>query len=136
MTWSFNKLSITLTESLAATDFIARAVTVSSGEFTGRAKLTGSGTLPVLDARPVHVTIAPDMGDRWYSLTTYKVGDHCFPTDPATTPYYYECTVAGTSNSAEPTWPTSAGTVNDGTVVWTYVEALAQPITHGPLIPA
>ena len=34
--------------------------------------------------------------------------------------YYYNCTVAGTSGSTEPTWPTTPGdTVVDNTVTWT-----------------
>jgi hypothetical protein len=33
---------------------------------------------------------------------------------------YYECTTAGTTGAAEPTWPTTVGnTVVDGTVTWT-----------------
>jgi hypothetical protein len=34
--------------------------------------------------------------------------------------HMYRCTSAGTTGSGEPSWPTiSAGTVSDGTVVWT-----------------
>ena len=34
--------------------------------------------------------------------------------------HMYRCTTAGTTGSGEPTWPTaSAGTVTDGTAVWT-----------------
>ncbi len=34
--------------------------------------------------------------------------------------YHYECTTAGTSDSTEPTWPTTVDeTVTDGTAVWT-----------------
>lgn len=39
--------------------------------------------------------------------------------------HYYICTTAGTSNPAvEPTWNTSGGTTNDGTVVWTDMGAI------------
>ena len=34
--------------------------------------------------------------------------------------YIYKCTTAGTTGASEPTWPTTAaGTVTDGTAVWT-----------------
>lgn len=33
----------------------------------------------------------------------------------------YQCTTAGTSGTTEPVWPALAGTVTDGTVVWTGV---------------
>lgn len=34
--------------------------------------------------------------------------------------YFYECTTAGVTDSAEPTWPAvPGGTVADGTAVWT-----------------
>lgn len=38
-------------------------------------------------------------------------------------------------SSTEPTWPTS-GTVTDGTVVWTYIEKLTDPISLGPKVPS
>lgn len=41
----------------------------------------------------------------------------------------------GQTGASEPTWPTS-GTVVDGSVTWTLVGDLVQPIAHGPLIPS
>jgi len=42
--------------------------------------------------------------------------------------YRYQCTTAGTTHSAEPTWPTTIGnTVSDGTAVWTCVSKLHVP---------
>jgi hypothetical protein len=54
----------------------------------------------------------------WAVSTAYSVGDRVVPTTG--NGYYYECTVAGTSDAAtEPTWPTTiGGTVVDGTVTW------------------
>ena len=53
----------------------------------------------------------------WQASTDYAVGDKVVPTSDNT--YYYECTVAGTSGSSEPTWPTTVGdTVTDGSVTW------------------
>ena len=67
---------------------------------------------------------------------TVCVDDLIFPTNPATTPYYYKATTGGTSGIAEPVWGTSPGsTIPDGSVVWEYVERLIQPITQGPIIP-
>jgi hypothetical protein len=126
----------TLTESLSATDFKARAYKFSDGALVGDATITSSPyTLELQTLEPVLVTMLPDYGTRWAASTAYALNDKVFPSDPATSPYYYECTTAGTSDASEPTWPTS-GTVNDGTAVWTYVEQMVQPITHGPLIPS
>ncbi|GMK47659.1 hypothetical protein PghCCS26_47890 [Paenibacillus glycanilyticus] len=53
----------------------------------------------------------------WSASTTYAVGDTVVPTSDNGS--YYTCVVAGTSNSTQPTFPTSAGaTVLDGTVTW------------------
>jgi len=55
--------------------------------------------------------------DSWAASTSYSVGDIVIPT--TANGFYYECTVAGTSGSSEPTWPTSVGgTVTDGDVTW------------------
>ena len=56
--------------------------------------------------------------DSWVMSTTYAEGDVVRPSTE--TSLYYTCTVAGTSNSTEPTWPTTIGTtVVDGGVTWT-----------------
>lgn len=55
----------------------------------------------------------------WAASTAYSVGDTAQPT--TANGYYYRCTVAGTSGSTEPTWPTTSGTVADGGVTWEFV---------------
>ena len=53
----------------------------------------------------------------WAASTSYNVGDYVNPT--SWNGYSYKCTVAGTTGSTEPTWPTTIGdTVTDGTVTW------------------
>ena len=53
----------------------------------------------------------------WEAETAYD-GDKVTPT--TANGYYYECTTAGTSDTTEPTWPTTAdATVEDGTATWT-----------------
>ena len=56
--------------------------------------------------------------DTWRASTAYIVGDTVIPTTPNNN--VYKCTTAGTSDSSEPTFPTTEDqTVNDNTVVWT-----------------
>lgn len=61
----------------------------------------------------------------WVDGTVYSVGDFVTPiiggnTGLDGTGKIYECTTGGTSDSSEPTWPTSApDTVVDNTVTWT-----------------
>ena len=53
----------------------------------------------------------------WAASTDYSVGDYVRPT--SANGYNYECTVAGTSGTSEPTWPTTIGeTVTDGSITW------------------
>ena len=53
----------------------------------------------------------------WAASTAYSVGDYVIPTTP--NGYFYVCTVAGTSDTSEPTWPaTIDDTVVDNTVTW------------------
>lgn len=59
-----------------------------------------------------------DVAPAWRDLTEYVLGDIRQPTHENA--HLYKCTTAGTSDTIEPTWPTTAGaTVTDGTVVWT-----------------
>lgn len=54
----------------------------------------------------------------WTASTAYSTGDTVLPT--TANGRMYRCTTAGNSAASEPTWPTTvAGTVADGTVVWT-----------------
>lgn len=54
----------------------------------------------------------------WVASTPYALGDVVVPT--TANGHQYVCTVAGTSSSTQPTWPTTQGTtVTDGTVTWT-----------------
>ena len=52
----------------------------------------------------------------WVASTAYVIDDIVIPTVANT--HYYKCTVAGTSDASEPTWPTDGSTVVDGTVTW------------------
>lgn len=68
------------------------------------------------------VTLTPtDSLADWKASTAYSLGALVEPTTPNT--YKYVCTTAGTSDSSEPTWPTTplGSTVTDGTAVWTLV---------------
>lgn len=52
----------------------------------------------------------------WQPLRTYQVGDSCYSKNSS-----YKrmiCTVAGVSESNEPTWPDIGQSVNDGTATW------------------
>ncbi len=54
----------------------------------------------------------------WIASTVYGLGEYVLPIVP--NGYRYECTTAGTSDAAEPTWPTTlAATVADNSAVWT-----------------
>ena len=55
---------------------------------------------------------------KWAASTAYALGDFVVPATH--NDRIYECTTAGTSGTAEPTWPTAeGGTVADNTVTWT-----------------
>lgn len=51
--------------------------------------------------------------------TAYSIGDKVH-TKVNGLGYWYECTVGGTTDTSQPVMPTSAGTVTDGTVEWTF----------------
>ena len=67
------------------------------------------------------------LGDTaWAAATAYALGDLVISV--TSNGFWYECTTAGTSGAAEPTWPTTAGgTVVDGTATWTCLASTIPP---------
>ena len=130
----------TLSESLAASTFLAQAHDVTSGVLVGTNTFTGASfTINLsVNSKACNVTVRVPY-KIWTASTVYALNDLVFPTNPITTPYYYKRIAIGTSGATEPTWPTTPGSqCNDGAVTnaWELVERLVQPITHGPLIPS
>src|SRR5271166_144818 len=64
----------------------------------------------------------------WQAGHDYAVGNAIQPT--ASNGFTYVCTVAGTSGSAEPTWPLDVGTVTDGGVTWAFGTTKAAQISR------
>lgn len=71
----------------------------------------------------------------WFASTAKVVGRRIQPTSPSNVGLF-ECSVAGTTGTAEPTWPTTDGqTVVDGGVTWTRIGAQNKsPIAYPPTI--
>jgi hypothetical protein len=72
---------------------------------------------------PVTLNLDPygmkPFGWTWLPSTQVLVGEVATPTAPGGNGHTYRCTVAGTTSTAEPTWPTlENGTVTDGGVTW------------------
>ncbi len=79
-------------------------------------------SLAIYQNRPHQVLLAQkDIEDIWVASTVYAEDAVVRPTGLSTfSGYTYICTTAGTSDSSEPTWPTSEdSTVADNTVTWT-----------------
>lgn len=56
----------------------------------------------------------------WAASTAFSVGDIRRAVTDQATGLWFRCTVAGTSGSSEPNWPTESGkTAEDNTVTWT-----------------
>ena len=69
----------------------------------------------------IHVFVPIVSGPDWAASTAYTANDYVQPTTPNNN-FTYQCTSAGTSDSSEPTWPTTAGgTVVDNGATWTAV---------------
>lgn len=121
---------------LALSRIGARATIASLGEATNEARacnlayqLALEGTLTRFDwsfaAATAELVENGTAHTAWVKSTAYTTANRRRPTNVNN--YAYECTVAGTSGTTEPTWPTTAGaTVVDGTVTWT----CRKPITE------
>ncbi len=74
-----------------------------------------------------NINITPtDTLDAWVLSTAYVIGDSREPT--VDNGYRYVVSVAGTSDTTEPTWPTAIGsTILDGGAVWTCTAKTHEP---------
>jgi hypothetical protein len=73
----------------------------------------------------------PDVWPAWAATTAYALNYRVVPA--SRNGYVYKVTVAGTSASSAPTWPTTIDTtVTDGTVTWTCEATAPWTPTYGP----
>jgi hypothetical protein len=91
---------------------------------------------------PLITSYDPRSGGRTYlelnSAANYPAAwqaSHAYAVDAPVQPspsngFTYLCTVAGTSGASPPTWPTTAGTVTDGTVTWKYGTTVAMQVSR------
>lgn len=74
------------------------------------------------ETRKVELELFGKCANFWRSNQQYDLTETIRPTRP--TGYAYQASSAGTSGAREPVWPTAlAGTVADGSVIWTCVAA-------------
>ena len=105
---------------------ISNALNIASFTFNATKMIYG-GALVSNNTKGV-----PGAAATWQPTKTYNLGMIVVPVgspEPPASPngHYYRCTVAGTSDSLEPTWPPFSppdGTVTDGTVTWTDIDAI------------
>ncbi len=93
-------------------------------------------SLSIYQNRPHQILLAQEIiPDIWVKSTVYAEDDTVRPTTLALfNGYTYICTTAGTSDTSEPTWPTTAdSTVVDGSVVWTRQDTL--DYSNYPMLP-
>ena len=66
----------------------------------------------------------------WAASTAYSLGDVRRSTTVQTTGLVFKCTVAGTSGSSEPIWPTDVGTTaTDGGATWVSISSVYEDIS-------
>jgi hypothetical protein len=63
----------------------------------------------------------------WTASAAYVAGAWVRPSTPSLSPFFMECSTAGTAGGSEPTWPAAGSTVTDGTVGWTARRAWELP---------
>jgi lambda family phage minor tail protein L len=66
----------------------------------------------------------------WQASTAYVVGNIVRATSVQATGLVFRCTVAGTSASTQPAWPTDIGsTIADGTVTWAAISSVYEELS-------
>lgn len=95
------------------------------------------GTYSVIagGVEPYNIMLSPKIDYSWSASKVAVSGDYVVAANPDTTPHIWKCTTGGTTHATtEPTWNLS-GTTSDGTVTWTYLAPLVNPVVLGPKVP-
>lgn len=91
---------------------------------TNAARTLEAASNPSID----NITLTPtEILTDWTALTAYVAGELIEPT--VQNGYKYRCTIAGTSDATEPTFPTGGigSAVTDGTVTWELYQSTHEP---------
>ena len=126
-----------ITESLVNETWMVNTYDPKDGAMMRSDTVTGSTfDIKLSSSDPVMITVSMPTPDTWDRDLNKKLDDLVVATDIETNPVYFKCTTAGITDVTEPVWNTTINsTTADGTVIWTCVERLIQPVSHGPIIP-
>ena len=110
-----------ITPTHASVAYMAAAATGAGSVITGDDRITWTGAIRgVSPTYKMPMTAQFKYTLAWTTGETLAIGAIRVPT--FANGYHYMVTVAGDTHAAtEPVWPTSAGTVTDNTVTWTFV---------------
>lgn len=127
-----------IVESVGVTDWRVTAIRCSDGSTTDSVLTSGSTyslSCGIGGIYPHNIILTPKIDKSWVPLTTVVLGEYWIPTNLTTHPILLKCTTAGVTGSTEPTW-SGTSTFSDGSVVWTYIDTLPNPVSLGPKIPS
>jgi hypothetical protein len=127
------QISGNITESLAFTSWTITGIS-PSGLSCSTVTTGSSYTLDCPSLEPYTITCSPTIDGKWEVTKPILLNTYYTPSDPATNAVLYKCTTAGTTSSTEPAF--TGTTYTDGTVVWTKVDTLIDPISLGARIPS
>lgn len=123
----------TITESLAITSWTVTGIS-PSGLTCSTVTTSSTYTLNCPSFELYTITCAPTVDNIWKASTAISLNYLICPTTPDTKPVLYKCTTAGTTSGTEPAF--TSATHTDGSVVWTKVADLVDPISLGTRIPS
>lgn len=123
----------TITESLNITSWTITGIS-PTGLSCSTVTSSSSYTLNCPSLEPYTITCSPTVNGSWAATTTIQSGYFVVATNTDTNSNLYVCTTAGTTGGTEPTFISSTHT--DGTVVWTLVGGLVNPISLGSRVPS
>ena len=135
--FDLHRVDISVDDQIDTDDYYADVTNLVTNERVNGGSVThGVHSFVTVVDDPVSISIRPKVGRLWDINKPMLVGDKVFPDLATNDPYFYKCTVAGTTGAAQPAWTTTIGsTFVDNDVTWECVDNMEQPITQSPLVP-